>query len=492
MDGVERPSSRQGLRQNEPIEQWQDRTIRAIFRLSLDPNQTKDMHNQTLHGLPQLREELEAEGSSLLLNTDLLEQAIMEAGADLGKLTPHEWLFGCWKRITRISKSVKERTPENRKWTIISEARRLCMSWCILSITTPDVFGLNYDGVIALADHLLADPDEDGGVCHDFLTEVTTRFDEDETIKDAFVGAVEDLSKRLAPLSMDSDYRRYTAMLRYLVRYKPVAVAITESRMFVDKSVPAAELEVKTLLGPYFQLSPLQAETTKQYFSGPKTMDPGRIRNSQQSLQMSLRSHQTELFDIINTLIRSSPEARERVLDWFALVINANHKRRAMRVDKKTVSSDGFMVNITTILDQLCEPFMDAQFSKMDRVDIDYLRRHPRVDIKEETKINSDQGHSDEFYKNQLEGTNNFISECFFLAVAAHHYGTEAARNMLKDMDRELKYMTKQIEEFETQRTKYVNNPAQLAIYENALKKYKDQLDLGLIIQIRRPRCPAR
>ena len=451
-----------------------------MFHFTLDPDQTKDTNGQALYYLSQLREELEGEGRPPLLDTDLVEQAIMEAGADLGKSTPHDWLFGSWKRVTRLSKSVKDRNPENKKWTVIAEAKRLCMSWCILSITTPDIFGSNYDGTEALAGHLLADPDEDTGVCPDFLTEVTSRFEEDETIKDAFVAAVEVLSRRLAAMSMDSDYRPYTAMLRHLIRYKPVAVAIAESPMFADKTVPAAELEVKTTLGPYFQLSPLQAATTQQYFANPKTMDPGRIRNSQQSLQMALRSHQTELFDIVNTLVRASPASREKVLDWFALVINSNQKRRAMQVDKTTVSSDGFMVNVTTILDQLCEPFMDAQFSKVDRVDIGYLRRRPRVDIKEETKINSDQDHSDEFYKDQLEGTNNFISECFFLTVASHHYGTEAARNMLKEMDRSLKHMAKQIELFENQRHRYVNNPAALTMYESSLKRYKAEHDKGL------------
>jgi ubiquitin conjugation factor E4 B len=451
-----------------------------VFRLTLDPSQTKDAQGQTLHALPQLREELESEDRPILLSTDLLEQGIMEAGAMLDRITPHNWLFGCWKRITRLSKSVKDRAPDNMKWTIITEAKRLCMSWCILSITTPDVFGASYDGNAALADHLLADPEEDDGVCPDFLTEVSGRFEEDEMIKEAFVAAVVILSGRLASMSMDSDYRRYTAMLRQLIRYKPIAMAITESPYFADKSTAAAELEVKTILGPYFQLSPLQAATTQQYFASPKTMDPGRIRNSQQSLQMSLRSHQIELFDIVNTLVRVSPEARERVLDWFALIVNSNHKRRAMQVDKKTVSSDGFMVNVTTILDQLCEPFMDAQFSKIDRADIDYLRRSPRLDIKDETKINSDQHQSDEFYEKQLAGSNNFISECFFLAVAAHHYGTEAARTMLKTLDRTLKDMSKQIEEFETQRSKYVNNPAQLTMFDNALKKYKSEHDKGL------------
>ncbi|KIW46383.1 uncharacterized protein PV06_02057 [Exophiala oligosperma] len=480
MDGIERPGSRQTARPNETIEQWEDRTLRSIFRLSLDPQQAKDIHGQTLHPLPQLREELQADDKALLLNIDLLEQAIMEAGSNPGKVTPHDWLFGCWKRITRLGKGVKDKTSENQKWSIIQEAQRLCMSWCILSVTTPEVFGTEYDGDAALADHLLADPDEDRGVCHDFLAEVVTRFDDDETIKETFVRAVEQLSRRLAKMTMDSDYRRYTAMMRHLIRYKPVAIAITQSPMFVDKSVPAAQLEVATLLGPYFQISPLQADVTKQYFTGPRTMDPNRIRNAQQSLQMALRSHQSELFDIINILVRCSPEAREQVLDWFALIVNSNHKRRAMRVDKATVSSDGFMINVNTCLDQLCEPFMDAQFSKLDRVDIDYLRRHPRVDIKDETKVNADQDESDAFYEEQLEGDNNFISELFFLTVAAHHYGSEAARNMLKDMDRDLKHMAKQIEQFETERHKYVNNPPQLTMFENALKKYKDQHDRGL------------
>ena len=467
-------------RPDEPIEQFEDRTLRSIFRLSLDPAQTEDNNGHILHVIPGLREELESEGKDVSLTTDLLEQAIMEGGQTLGKTAPHDWLFGCWKRVNRLSKSVKDRVPENPKWVIISEAKRLCFSWCIFSFTMPDMFGQDYDGNSALADHLLSEDDGDGGIDQDFLTEAVSRFEEDETIKMAFVGAIEELSRRLAKMTMDSDYRRYNFILRRLLRMKPIAIGVSESPMFADASAPAAQLEVATLLGPYFQISPLQADVTAQYFGSPKTMDPGRIRGSQQSLQMALRSHQNELFDIVNTLVRTSTEVRERVLDWFALVVNSNHKRRAMRIDMKTVSSDGFMINVNTVLSQLCEPFIDVSFSKIDRVDVNYLRRSPRVDVKDETKINADQEQSDAYYDQKVEGTNNFISECFFLTVAAHHYGTEAARNRLKDMDRELKHMNKQIEQFETERHKYINNRAQLDMFDKALKKYKDQYDKGL------------
>jgi ubiquitin conjugation factor E4 B len=66
------------------------------------------------------------------------------------------------------------------------------------------------------------------------------------------------------------------------------------------------------------------------------------------------------------------------------------------------------------------------------------------------------------------------------LAVAANHYGSEAARTMLKEMEKDLKHMQKQVDQFETERHKYINNPAQLQRFDEALKKYKDQIDKGL------------
>ena len=451
-----------------------------MFRMSLDSSHLQDINGHKLYYLDGLRSELEDDAKTVSLSTDVLEQAIMEAGSKLTTVSPLDYLLACWKRVSRLSKGFKEKSATNPKWTIVQEARRLCMSWCIFAITTPEIFGKDYNGAQALAEHLLVDGEDDRGLCYDFLTEASARFEDDPSLKDVFAAAVELLSRQLATKSMDSDYRSYTAVMRNLVRYKPIAAAITKSARFCDKRIPAAQLEVETLLGPYFQISPLQADVTKQYFSSPKTIDPGRVKDSQRSLQLTLRSHQAELFDIINTLLRSSTDARERVLDWFALVINANHKRGAMRVDKTTVSSDGFMINISACLLQLCEPFMDATFSKIDRVENDYLRRNPRVDIRDETKINANQEASDAFYGVRVEGKNNFISEIFFLAVAANHYGSEAARSTMTEMEKDLKHMQKQIDQFETERHKYVSNPAQLKMFEDALKKYKDQLDKGL------------
>ena len=241
----------------------------------------------------------------------------------------------------------------------------------------------------------------------------------------------------------------------------------------------APTIEKATTLGPFFAISPLQAEVNRSYFSAPSTRDKAYIVNSQRALRMTLASHQLDLLDIVNRIIKTGKEPRERILDWFAKCCNLNHKRRALQVDEKAVSSDGMMVNITVCLDQLCEPFMDSAFTKIDRIEIDYLRRKPRVDISDETKINADQHASDDFYGNAAEGTNNFISEVFFLALAAHHYGTEAANSNLTSLDKELKRLKKHLDELELDRQKLLNDPARLAHFDNAVKKWKDHFEKG-------------
>lgn len=308
-----------------------------------------------------------------------------------------------------------------------------------------------------------------------------SRFKDDDTVQTALVEAVEDLSHQLAKMTLNDNYKPYVLALRNLVRYPALVNAIAQSPLFLPTNVPAGSLEVATLLGPFFAISPLQGDVTVNYFSSPKTRDKGYITNSQRALRMTLETHQTDLLDIVNHFIKTGgKETRDKMLDWFALVVNANHKRRAMQVDQKLVSSDGFMINVTVCLDQLCEPFMDATFSKIDRIDVDYLRRKPRVDIKEETKLNADQHTSDEFYSKTADGTSNFISEVFFLTLAAHHYGTEAANSTLIQLDKDLKRIEKHLEEIELDRHKFVNDPIKLRMFDNAIKKYKDQVDKGL------------
>lgn len=239
-------------------------------------------------------------------------------------------------------------------------------------------------------------------------------------------------------------------------RFPPLLDALVQHPRFLVKPGPNASkeelaraTETTTILGPFFRISPLQDAVTKTYFVSPRTIHPGHVKSSQTALQMTLKAHQGDLVNIVNALIRASPVAKNSTLDWFAFNLNANHKRRALQVKDTEVASDGFMVNVTAVLDKLCEPFMDATFSKINRIDSDYLRRSPRVDMGDETKLNADQATSDEFYNHKVAGTSNFISEVFFLTLAAHHYGLGAANSRLKDLDKDIKHIEKIIKQME-------------------------------------------
>jgi ubiquitin conjugation factor E4 B len=322
-----------------------------------------------------------------------------------------------------------------------------------------------------LAPYLLRHHDNEDGICLDFYDEAVARIKEDESVASIFTDAMVQLSRKLATMTMNDDYKSYVNCLVTYSRYPPLLDALAQDPRFLVTTTPdmtkeqiAVSSETQTILGPFFRISPLQAEVTKSYFANPRTIDPGHVKTSQSALQMTLRTHLGDLTNIIDNLIRASLTARGRTLDWFAFIVNTNHKRRALQLDPKDVASDGFMVNVTATLDHLCDPFMDSTFSKVSRIDIDYLRRNPRVDMSDETKLNADQATADAFYSKNVEGTSNFISEIFFLNLAAHHYGSEATNSKLKELDKDIKHFQRVEKEVTEQMKKLQNSPLQLAI----------------------------
>lgn len=199
-----RPRSQQGSR--DSIEIWEDRTLNTIFRLSLDPSTTRDAHGHRVYYLPSVRSDLEDEGVPVRLNISILDQAILEAASNLQEEEPLDYLLGCWKRVSRIFRGMRSNDP---RFGILKEARRLCFSYCIFAVTMPDMFGQEPSPVNSLAERLLVDSEHDRGICHDFLSEAVSRFDEDESVKEALVGAMEQLSRELSKLSMNDDYKPY-------------------------------------------------------------------------------------------------------------------------------------------------------------------------------------------------------------------------------------------------------------------------------------------
>lgn len=476
------PPRKQTPQKEEAIEDYADRVLSAIFKVTVDPSRETDSAGHRLTYLENLAQDLADENAPLKLCADKLEQAIMEAAT----AWPHEkplfdYLLPCWKRVIRAIKLLRGPAPE--KEAILREAKRLCFSNCIFAIVMPELFSrepnIQHD---TLVPYLLRDIDHEAGLCMDFFAEAVARLNEDDSIAPLFIKAMVDLSAKLATLSMNDDYKPYVNALKTYSRFPPLLTLLAEHSCFqMAQSAPG--IEKNTILGPFFRISPLQPEVCKVYFAGPRTLDKGRIQTAQSALQMTLDAHQNDLKTIINAFVRASPVAKNKTLDWFAYIMNANHKRRAIQVDPREVSSDGFMMNVTIILDYLCEPFMDNTFSKIGRIEVDYFRRNPRIDIKEETKLNADQSQSDAFYATKAAGESNFITEVFFLTLASHHYGSEAAHAKMKNLDKDIKYLEKNLSLIEAERPKLANRPDQLRLLEESIQKHVAVLEKSMTLR---------
>lgn len=136
------PNERSSSRMGESFEDWEDRHLCSIFRISLCPESKHDAHGNPLQYLAGTRAELEESSQPLRMNTSMLDQALLEAATNVGmNNTPLNYLLSCWKRVSRQHKVSRKNGEEDPKFKMAKEARRLCMSYCIFAVTMPEMFG---------------------------------------------------------------------------------------------------------------------------------------------------------------------------------------------------------------------------------------------------------------------------------------------------------------------------------------------------------------
>lgn len=124
----------------DTLEDWSNRAISDIFRITLDESRTTDTRGNKLIYLPELKAELEQAGEPIKLTASTIDSAIIEAARHVpsGKALL-DYLLPCWKRVMRALKH--PRPPPAERLAVLNEAKRLCMSNCIFALTMPEYFG---------------------------------------------------------------------------------------------------------------------------------------------------------------------------------------------------------------------------------------------------------------------------------------------------------------------------------------------------------------
>ncbi|KZW03235.1 hypothetical protein EXIGLDRAFT_243210 [Exidia glandulosa HHB12029] len=503
------------------IEQWQHETIGNVFNVTLDRD-VADREHWNVVWLKGLADDLRASGSgsALRFDAEIADQVLISrleldpnAMSDDPEVlqivaslptnqTVFEYLVGCWRRLNAIRSALAKKNYDKGDIAMttptLDKLRDLIVSYVGLTLQSPDMFPQPNRpvGHVELAEALLKMSSFGGpllalssdqmllgpGDMEHFIADLGRRFDNDG-LEDVLGPVVELVAWKnealLRPTGLgggDSGWRQVISALEALVSSKPIATMITRLPRWCPENLPAQVLELGCLFGPLLRLHVMPREWPhiwKTYFSDIEKRTKADVDSSNANLRATLVGLQSSMYQIFNAIVRSSPEGREGVLTFFSRVLNANWKRAGAYTHPNTIASDGFFLNIYAILLRFSEPFMDAKYSKLDRIDTTYLGRSSRVDVSQQTRL---KGTSDDVtkWKETLppqDAPPNFITEIFYLTAAYSHLGMQKAITNRDRLLKEYQKLRRELRDAED-----VRQPGD----ENAIREMKEAIPIYL------------
>ncbi|XP_076789842.1 ubiquitin conjugation factor E4 B isoform X1 [Arvicanthis niloticus] len=315
---------------------------------------------------------------------------------------------------------------------------------------------------------------------------VRTTHQDEEVFKQIFIPILQGLALAAKECSLDSDYFKYPLMaLGELCETKfgkthPMCNLVASLPLWLPKSLSPGsgrELQRLSYLGAFFSFSVFaedDAKVVEKYFSGPAiTLENTRVVS--QSLQHYLELGRQELFKILHSILLNG-ETREAALSYMAAIVNANMKKAQMQADDRLVSTDGFMLNLLWVLQQLSTKI------KLETVDPTYIF-HPRCRItlpNDETRINATMEDVNtwltELYGDQPPFSEpKFPTECFFLTLHAHHLSIlPSCRRYIRRL-RAIRELNRTVEDLKNNESQWKDSPLATR-HREMLKRCKTQL----------------
>ncbi|CDH50642.1 ubiquitin conjugation factor e4 [Lichtheimia corymbifera JMRC:FSU:9682] len=483
------------------FEDWQNEVLSRILQVTLNLDTVyKQGRCVYLHGLVSELEE-ENEPKPYRLSEPLLDRILVarlsidpnesndeypeDVRNDL-RVLDFDYLLACWKRAHEIKRNTMTRSKNldpavlQQRLALLDNTKALLISYSGLTIQMPDMFPQIQSptplGPEQLVPRLLAEPDTAEGLPSEYLVELVARFSDDGL--DQIIGsALVIISSRLQNMNILDDYKSSLRALTNLCENKTIAGMITSLPEFDPSHAAAHNIENISLLGPFLSLTAYPDRSSKvaeNFFQNAEERYSADIESCMNGIRATIHNIQRTMFGVINNIVRSSPQAREAVLSYFAHILQLNVKRAQMQVDPLTVASEGFMHNIAAILLSFCEPFMDVKASKIDKIEPTYFRTSRRLDVTEDTKVTADKEQSDRYYNSGEPKAHNFISDIFYLTLGFYHYGPIRSFVNYNEFKREHSEMKRQMDRMEQDIARMGNTPMQ----DFLMQRLKARLDL--------------
>lgn len=374
-------------------------------------------------------------------------------------ISPLRYLAECHVRIqTEKKRMIVKSDPEKLKY--LEDASSSILTYFSLIFATPESFPhyaalLDAEGgsrapvareVVSFLNTTLLDQPLLSGEVFNNVVEVLVADHGADALSTALAPVFDDLSSHLRSLTITQNFMPLLRALRVLVNNKhAVQTLISLPSWIPRRKKNGKEMEVQSVLGCLFRIATLSEiklppTVPRLFVNVNKANEESQLSEA----RLSLTAAQRSTHEIIMTLLKSSPQARDAVVSWFAETVERNRPRSRFHVDRLTVASDGFMANVVAELLALSGPIMDPANPKLNLIDSDFYAKaiERSGGYKEETRVLCDTEEAEKWLQTRraelgIRETTpdsmdvdigpskkpNFVTECFFLTMTALHCG---------------------------------------------------------------------
>ncbi|KAM0039978.1 putative U box domain, Zinc finger, RING/FYVE/PHD-type, ubiquitin conjugation factor E4, core [Helianthus debilis subsp. tardiflorus] len=454
-------------------EEIEDIILRKIFLVSLTDSMTNDSR---IVYLQITAAEILSEGGHLKLSRDLIERVLVDrlSGNFASAEPPFQYLIGIYRRACEEQKKIvnmKDKLVRAQMETVVNQAKKLSVSYCRIHLSNPDMFPdndrsrSNVSPLLPLVfGEVSSSIDTFGGgsvgvgvgACPGFIDELFRDTDY-ESVEPILKQLYEDLRGIVLKCSALGNFQQPLRALMYLISFPVGARALVNHPWWIPKGayLNGRVIEMTSILGPFFHVSALpdqsvfkgQPDVGEQCFSESSTRRPADLLSSFTTIKTVMNNLYDGLAEVLRSLLKNT-STRENVLQYIAEVINKNASRAHIQVDPLSSASSGMFVNLSAVMLRLCEPFLDANSTKKDKIDPKYVFYGSRLEFKELTALHASSEEVTEWLNKNNPSTSSggesssysFICECFFMTARVLNLGLLKAfsdfKHLVQDISR--------------------------------------------------------
>ncbi|EFA77001.1 U box domain-containing protein [Heterostelium album PN500] len=438
----------------------------------------------------ELKSELAASGEKCFkLTPDVLDRFMVERLSTAANYPAVEYLIATYNRLKNESKKKVKQFVQDQAFS--NQLVELIVRYLGIILTIPDMFQNSSTpaygtGPVQLLPYLTGEFTEE--LSYEFLQSFIDLYQEDK--KDIFQPIFSYMSTKMTTITLLGDFLSYFKAFSSLIQFKSLSDIFIGSQYWNPPGNNGAQMETATLLGAYFSPSATSNDRAvlNQYFPSASQLSQHNIREAFVSIHSVLKNYDQGLYQLVRSLLRSSPEAKEAFLVWICSAIDKNAGRTKMNVNAAEVASDGFALNLVAVMILLCEAFVDVSFSKVSMVDTNFLLNSKRHDLSSYTRLSATSEEVEEWQKSkQLEPSPNvnFITECFFVTLRCIHIALNPSFSKIKNISRALRENDNLKRNLNETRSSWQNTP-QARLHEANLEMVKKREDLykGLLLSL--------